>query len=186
MTYTDHKYLREKDLHFMLKWACNPMLRGITSSPWEQQLIGAMTTPAYVQRGGVIKDHGWVRMLMFRHLYRMERDTRALAQEEMQTNSAAFQLRSAPILPDAANVVMALFAKRLARSLAVPVENIDTRTPPHVFRVDSLVSVELPHRFTTQIRADISVMQILGNASISELGRMSAEASEQFLNRDQM
>lgn len=181
MTYTDHKYLSESELHFMLKYACSPHLS--IASPWETQLIGALTTPAFVKRGGIIEDHGWMRMPMFCHLYRMEHDVRSNT-TSVQADSASAQLRAAKSLKEAAAVITELLAKRLARSLAVPVEDIDTHRPPHAFGVDSLVAVELLHWFSTEIRSEIPVVQILGSLTIAQLGLLAAEKSEHVVRRD--
>ncbi|KAL7629617.1 hypothetical protein AAE478_001139 [Parahypoxylon ruwenzoriense] len=188
MTYTGHKYLRESDLHFMLKWACRPPTPAdkgelSLSQSWDAdaQLIGALTTPAFVARGGVIKDHGWMRLPAFRHLYQMEADDDGKANAataETQADSVASQLQSAGSLEKAAAVVTTFLARRLARSLAVRVEDIDTNRPPHAFGVDSLVAVELLHWFSTEVRAEVPVVQILGSLSIKQLGVLAAEASE--------
>ncbi|KAI1505022.1 hypothetical protein F5X99DRAFT_369235 [Biscogniauxia marginata] len=181
MTYTDHKYLHKSDLHFMLKYACNPRLS--VSSPWETQLPGALTTPAYVKRGGVIQEHGWMRLPMFCHLYQMEQEMMSTT-TTTQIDSASSRLRAAESLMGAADVITALLVNCLARSLAVPVEDIDINRPPHAFGVDSLVAVELLHWFSTEIRTDISVVQILGNSTIAQLSILAAEKSENFLHRD--
>ncbi|KAI0383268.1 hypothetical protein F5Y04DRAFT_269991 [Hypomontagnella monticulosa] len=183
MTYTDSKYLRESDLHFMLKWACRPPTPADMESTWDAdvQLIGALTTPAFVARGGVIKDHGWMRLPIFCHLYQMEADDDNKANgatAETQSDSVASQLQSAGSLEKAGAVVATFLARRLARSLAVQVESIDINRPPHVFGVDSLVAVELLHWFSTEIRAEIPVVQILGSLSIKQLGFLAAETSE--------
>ncbi|KAI1740712.1 hypothetical protein F4680DRAFT_447571 [Xylaria scruposa] len=186
MTYTDHKYLRERDFHFMLKYACNTNLSQATTSasPWETQLIGAMMTPAFVRRGGIIRDHSWIRMPMFRHLYQMERDTRPGEPYITQEDSASSQLRAASTITDAATIITTLLAKRLAQSLAIPIDTINTSKLPHSFGVDSLVAVELLHWFSTEIRTDVPVVQILGNKSIAELGLLAAETSEHFTDRE--
>ncbi|KAI1823452.1 hypothetical protein F4861DRAFT_549734 [Xylaria intraflava] len=185
MTYTSHKSLRERDLHFMLKYACNPdqSHASAPTSPWETQLIGAMTTPAFVRRGGIIQDYSWMRTPVFRHLYQMERDTRSGDAKIAQADSAGSQLRAADTIEDAATIITTLLARRLARSLAIPAENINTGKPPHTFGVDSLVAVELLHWFSTEIRTDMPVVQILGNKSIAELGLLAAETSDYLLDR---
>ncbi|KAI1452633.1 hypothetical protein F4805DRAFT_472261 [Annulohypoxylon moriforme] len=188
MTYTDHKYLSESDLHFMLKWACCPPtpaeLDNREPEPsWDpdSQLIGALTTPAFVARGGLIKDHGWMRLPIFCHLYQMEADDDGKANAgtaETQADSVASQLQSAGSVEKAAVIVTTFLARRLAKSLSVRVEDIDTNRPPHAFGVDSLVAVELLHWFSTEVKTDIPVVQILGSLSIKQLGMLAAETSE--------
>ncbi|KAI1800249.1 hypothetical protein F4811DRAFT_556979 [Daldinia bambusicola] len=181
MTYTDHKSLSEKELHFMLKYACNPHVR--ITNPWDTQVIGAMSTPAFVRRSGIIEEHGWMRMPMFQHLYRMEQDVKS-ATTAIQASPASTRLQSAKSLKEAAAIITELLSKRLARSLAVPVEDIDVNRPPHAFGVDSLVAVELLHWFVTELRSDIPVVQILGNLTIAQLGLLAAEKSEHVVHRE--
>lgn len=191
MAYLDHKVMREGDLHFLLKYACSPRL-GVPS-PWETQVLGALTTPAFARRGGVVQEHGWMRAPVFRHLYRMEQDGGGgggagggATTGAGQTDSAAAgpQLRAAESLAAAGAVVTGLLAKRLARSLAVPVEDIDVNRPPYAFGVDSLVAVELLVWFSTEIRADVRVLQILSSATIAQLGLMAAEKSDYLQGRE--
>ncbi|KAI1772330.1 hypothetical protein F4818DRAFT_444554 [Hypoxylon cercidicola] len=180
MTYVDSKQVRERDLHFMLKWACAPGLRSQLSSPFDAQLLGALTTPAFVRRGGVVNDQGWMRFPIFRHLYQME-----LGGPETKNGgggqdagSTASQLRAAETVEGAAAIVTNLLARRLARSLAVPVEDIDTGKAPFSFGVDSLVAIELMFWFLKEIRAEVPVIRILGNSTIAQLGRLAAEKSD--------
>lgn len=193
MMFVDHKVLRESDVHFTLKWACNPRLSApppADGSPWAAQVSAALTTPAFVRRGGVLRDHKWMRIPMFRHLYRMEQ------QQQQQGNNdagggdgdsgenAGALLREARTQAEAAAAVTHLFARRLARSLAVPVADIDVGRPAYAFGVDSLVAVELLFWFSSEIRADVPVVQILGSSTIAQLGAVAAAKSEHLLGRE--
>ncbi|KAI0021287.1 hypothetical protein F4780DRAFT_790484 [Xylariomycetidae sp. FL0641] len=196
LTYTDHKYLQERELHFMLRYACccgcdpNPGSTTIASAsawPDDAQLLGGMTTPAFVRRGGAIEEHGWMRLPAFRHLYRMERHTGASTSTNTtaaQADSTGARLAAAGSLAEAADAVAAALVRRLARSLAVPAGDVDTARPPHAFGVDSLVAVELLHWFAAEVRADVPVVLILGSLSIAQLARLAAENSELFVNRE--
>lgn len=180
LAYVDHKSVRESDVHFLLKFACNPHLNTpATDRPWESQILAALTTPAFVKRGGVMQDHGWMRAPVFRHLYRMELSDAAEGTVQ-KAESMEAQLREAKSQAQAADVITQLFARRLARSLGVPVEDIDVNRPPHAFGVDSLVAVELIFWFSNEVRADVAVVQILGSLTIAQLCWAAAEKSEFF------
>lgn len=128
-----------------------------------------------------MQDHGWMRAPVFRHLYRMELDaSTGQGQTEGLVPSVGLQLREAKTQVEAANVITQLFAKRLARSLDVPVEDINVNRPPHAFGVDSLVAVELIFWFSSEIHADVAVVQILGNLSIAQVCWTAAEKSDYF------
>lgn len=200
MMFVDHKVLYERDVHYVLKYACSPrrqvLLSASQSSPsssssvWrETQVVAGLTTPAFVQRGGVLDDHVWMRSPMFRHLYRMEQqqdkapiDPSATADAE--DHNAATLLHAAHSRAEAAGIVTQLLAERLARSLAMPVEDIDIDRPAYAFGVDSLVAVELLFWFSTEIRADVPVVQILGSSTIAQLGMIAATKSEHLQGRD--
>ncbi len=58
---------------------------------------------------------------------------------------------------------------KLSKVLSMPQENIDASKPMHVFGVDSLVAVEIRNWFNKKLNANVTVFDILGNASISQL-----------------
>lgn len=186
MMFVDHKVLRERDVHFTLKYACNPRLSSTAPSqtPWNSQIVVGLTTPAFVKKGGVVEDHNWMRMPLFRHLYRMEHDTAASTTAASTTENAGALLRATHSRAEAADIVTKLLAERLARSLAVPIADIDVGRPAYAFGVDSLVAIELLFWFSTEIRADIPVVQILGSSTIAQLGALAASKSEHLLGRD--
>jgi hypothetical protein len=171
----DHKIISENDLHFILKYACSPSIKPL--SPWETQVICALTTPAFVQRRGLLKDHTWMRGTMFCHLYQMEQAEKALP-EIAHASSVRSQLNSAQTLDGAAEIVVASLVEQLARTLAISVGDIDTNKPPFTFGVESLVAVELTSWFLNEISADIPVVQILGHLTIAELGFLAAKQSD--------
>jgi acyl carrier protein len=165
----------------MLKWACAPNLRKQYSSPFDAQLLGSLTTPAFLRRSGVADDQGWMQFPMFRHLYQMELSGPTGAANNsgggQSADSVESQLRAAKTVEHAAAIVTKLLVRRLAHSLAVPVEDIDTTKAPFSFGVDSLVAVELMFWFSKEIRANIPVVRILGNSTITQLGTLAAEKS---------
>lgn len=87
-------------------------------------------------------------------------------------------IRAAQSETDAGRVIATALARKLSQALTVPEEDIDTGRPVHSFGVDSLVAVELRFWFTNQMKAEISVFNILANTSIQELGRLAASKSQ--------
>jgi acyl carrier protein len=175
MSMADHKVLTEEDMQFMVKYACSPHVR--ISSSWETQIIGGLTTPSFVRRHGNVEDHTWMRMPMFCHLYQMEQEESKPTAARVQADSAKSQLAETKTLREAADVITRFLVNRLARALAVPVEDIDVNMPPFTFGVDSLVAVELMFWFSNEIRAEVPVVQILGNLSVAKLGLYAAGIS---------
>ena len=111
------------------------------------------------------------------HLYQMEQKEDKPTTTRLQADSVESQLAGTKTLGEAAGVVTASLVNRLARALAVPVEDIDVNMPPFTFGVDSLVAVELMFWFSNEIRADVPVVQILGNSSVAKLGLYAADLS---------
>lgn len=87
-------------------------------------------------------------------------------------------IRAAQSETDAGRVIATALARKLSQALTVPEEDIDTGRPVHSFGVDSLVAVELRFWFTNQMKAEISVFNILANTSIQGLGRLAASKSQ--------
>ncbi|KAJ0109994.1 hypothetical protein J7T55_014796 [Diaporthe amygdali] len=137
------------------------------SSPWAARVVAGLTAPAFVQRGGVLRDHKWMCMLLFRHLYRMEQQQQQGRSMNASDDGEKVRalLRAAKTPADAAPVVTHLFANRLARA-------------------DSLMDVELLFWFSSEIRAGVSVLQILGSSTIAQLGAVAAARSEHLHGRD--
>jgi hypothetical protein len=58
------------------------------------------------------------------------------------------------------------------------VEDIDVGRPAYAFGVDSLAAVKMLFWFSSDIRADVPVVKILGSSTISQLGAVAAAKSE--------
>jgi acyl carrier protein len=176
LSMADHKVLSEADMQFMVGYACSPHIR--IGDPWHTQLIGALTTPSFVERHGKKDEHAWMRMRVFGGMYHMERgDETGKIAAPAEADSLESRLGTSSSLAEATGVIAQALASRLARALAVPVEDIDTDMPPFTFGVDSLVAVELMFWFSNEARADVPVVQILGNASVKKLAGYAAGIS---------
>ncbi|KAF2139378.1 uncharacterized protein K452DRAFT_352624 [Aplosporella prunicola CBS 121167] len=87
-------------------------------------------------------------------------------------------LPAAGSLMEARNIIIAALATKLARSLMMPVEDMDTSKPVNAYGVDSLVAVEIRNWIFREIRANVSIFDLLSNIAISELGENIARGSE--------
>lgn len=84
-----------------------------------------------------------------------------------QVESVGAQLWEVKNLAEGAAVVMTLFAKGLARRLAAPVVVANVNRPSHALRVDSVVAIVLLVWFSSEIQADVLVLQILASLTIA-------------------
>lgn len=58
--------------------------------------------------------------------------------------------------------------------LCISEEDVDAQKPMHRFGVDSLVAVEVRYWLINSFKADVSIVKIMGNASLAELGAVIA------------
>ncbi|KAI1475846.1 KR domain-containing protein [Daldinia eschscholtzii] len=184
--------LDEKHLLSVVDWACSRPARGLfnhpssattaASSPWSTQIItGAGPSGKVDQRAMELTPH--LKQPLFRVLRQMNAHgdssggSKARGQDEKKADYGAL-LRAAGSLNEAGAIIAGALAKRLARALSVPEEDIDVTRPAHSYGVDSLVAVELRFWFSNEMKADISVFNILANDAILALGRFAAGKSE--------
>lgn len=59
----------------------------------------------------------------------------------------------------------------------MPVDDIESDKPMHVYGVDSLVAVEMRNWLSKELRAEVAVFELMGNTSIANLGGTIAAKS---------
>jgi hypothetical protein len=93
--------------------------------------------------------------------------------DKTRTNlmEAATALEAAAIIEDA-------LVSRLAKALAISLEDINVARPMHSYGVDSLVAVEVRNWLIRELQAEISVFDILGTMPISALSVKIVETSK--------
>jgi NADPH:quinone reductase-like Zn-dependent oxidoreductase len=95
-------------------------------------------------------------------------------------SSLAAQLAAASGRPEAAGLIGAAMAAKLADIFMTPVGEIDLGKPPAHFGVDSLIAVELRNMLVLQAAADVSIFNILQAGSLAALADLVAEKSRHF------
>ncbi|KAI2628557.1 hypothetical protein GGR54DRAFT_636275 [Hypoxylon sp. NC1633] len=183
---TKIQVLDEKDLLAVVDWACSRPACGdfpsntTTLSPWSTQIITGAGPAAKVDRQTMDSLPYLKRPLCraLRQINAHEAGAGAHSRTQDAKTDYGALLRAAGSLNEAGAIVAAALAKRLARALSVPEEDIDTARPAHSYGVDSLVAVELRFWFSNEMKSDISVFNILANDPILALGRFAAGKSE--------
>lgn len=185
---TKIQVLGEKELLAVIDWACSQRgPGGDSSNPWSAQIITGAGPVAKVDRQ-TMEQMPYLKRPLFRTFRQINAHTGGQGQqgrgaEEEKPDYGAL-LRKSESLDEAGAIVATALAKKLARALSVPEEDIDTTRPAHSYGVDSLVAVELRFWFTNEIKSDISVFSILANEPISALGRLAAEKTEHLLSKE--
>ncbi|MCJ1461260.1 hypothetical protein MMC28_011642 [Mycoblastus sanguinarius] len=158
--------ISQAELFALLDHYCNPALDILT--PLQCQVIVGIERPAVLHSLGMDAPD-WMRRPLFRHFYQMNsKDTKSSGPSDKGPNYASL-LRSAPSPADAAQVISQGLVRKTSGILAIPLEDIDATKPLHSFGVDSLIAVEVRNWLLKEIKADIAIFDILGNAAISDL-----------------
>ncbi|KAH8588580.1 putative lovastatin nonaketide synthase [Bisporella sp. PMI_857] len=87
-------------------------------------------------------------------------------------------LMNASTILEAAGIIEDALCSRLAKALAISIEDINANQPMHSYGVDSLVAVEVRNWLIRELQADISVFDILGTIPISTLAIKITETSK--------
>ncbi|KAL4865654.1 hypothetical protein BDV12DRAFT_188037 [Aspergillus spectabilis] len=173
--------LREEELHSVVDWACNP--HRVVSSGWETQILTAVTRPTTMIKQGK-EPLPYMKRTMYRDLHRMDQNPTGPASTPADSVDYGALLRTATSLEEAAVIIAKALTRRLSQALSVPEEDIDMDKPVHFFGVDSLVAVELRFWLENEMKAELSVFNILANCSIWELSQQAVGKS-QYVRKSQ-
>ncbi|CEJ93554.1 Putative Polyketide synthase [[Torrubiella] hemipterigena] len=86
-----------------------------------------------------------------------------------QTKSSKLDLANAQSATHAAEMVCAGLRAMMARAMSMPEEDIDVGRPPKAYGVDSLVAVGIRNWIGASCEVDVSVFELLSDASIFEV-----------------
>jgi len=90
---------------------------------------------------------------------------------------AARLFRQAESQAERAQVVVEALSKRLARTLTMKFEDVDTHQALHAYGVDSLIAVELRTWLGKEFAADVPVFEIVSGKTIEAVGELVAKTS---------
>ncbi|KAF2811619.1 putative polyketide synthase [Mytilinidion resinicola] len=93
-------------------------------------------------------------------------------------DSLQAQLTQATSIQEAGRAISAALAARLAKGLQTAAENIDVEKPLHSYGVDSLMAVETRTWIMREVKADVSLFDVLSGASIAALAMKIAGLSK--------
>lgn len=88
------------------------------------------------------------------------------------------QLSQITCIDSGVEIISAALATKLARELMMAVEDIDLSKPVTAYGVDSLTAVEIRAWSLRELQADISIFDIVGNASIPSLSSVIVNNSK--------
>ncbi|KAM7191829.1 Compactin diketide synthase mokB [Rhypophila sp. PSN 637] len=86
-------------------------------------------------------------------------------------------LAAARTSDEAAAVALTALVRKLARAMMMDEGDLDPENPANSYGIDSLVAVEIRAWVFKELRSEVSVFEILSNASLSSLAAMVAQRS---------
>ncbi|KAL9121038.1 MAG: hypothetical protein Q9187_002404 [Circinaria calcarea] len=167
--------MREPELHAILDYYCDPNLPIQSAS--KSQVVTGIDTPASLKSKGYGEPF-WMHTPLFRNLAYMD-SRKSDTPEDDQDNSVDFKalFRSAGSPEALEETVYQALIYRLSKFLSLPLEDIDANKPLHSFGIDSLVAVEIRYWFATEVKAEITVVDILESGSVVALSALAAGKS---------
>ncbi|KAJ2984537.1 hypothetical protein NUW58_g6008 [Xylaria curta] len=90
---------------------------------------------------------------------------------------AARLFRQAESAAERALVVVEALSKRLARTLSIKLEDVDTHQALHAYGVDSLIAVELRNWLAKEFAADVPIFEIVSGKTVEAVGELVAKTS---------
>ncbi|KAI1395028.1 putative polyketide synthase [Hypoxylon fuscum] len=140
------------------------------------QLITGLGTGGMMARGAT-KYPWWFKDAKFRHIVHV--DTDRVAESDGEDGPAVGALLAqASSFEQAVDLVVDVLINKLAKSLMVSAEDIEGTRPVSSYGVDSLLAVELRAWIFSEIKAEVSVFELLSNEPITSLARKIAEKSK--------
>ena len=158
----------DSELLALLDYYCDPNL-GILS-PSKCQVITGLEIPTSMSAQGLEHSY-WMGRNQFRALHQINNNNSSTDSINKVNDLDVTALLSATqSMDEAALIVINSLVKKLSRTMSMPEENIDPTKPMHTFGADSLVALEIRNWFAKEMEVDVTVFEILGNESITELG----------------
>ncbi|PYH67688.1 type I polyketide synthase [Aspergillus vadensis CBS 113365] len=159
--------IREKEFLGIVQAAITGV--SVKNQPIPPQLVTGLGTGGMMAQGAE-KYPWWFNDAKFAHLVQV--DTHQVIQTR---NEASVQLQEqlsrVTGMDTASEIVCEALVAKLAKSMMMPVDDIEQTRPVSSYGVDSLLAVELRGWIFTELQADVSVFDLLSNIPISMLAR---------------
>lgn len=160
------------------------LLRIVEAAISGESLPGTPTPPQILTglgTGGMIglaeKEPWWFKDAKFKQLAQL--DTHSVVQADKDDEiSPSLLLARTTSLEEATGIVQDALIQKLAKSLMFSAEDIEAVKPVSSYGVDSLLAVELRTWVYAEIKAEVSVFDLLANMPISSLAGKIAAASK--------
>ncbi|APA10781.1 hypothetical protein sscle_07g055510 [Sclerotinia sclerotiorum 1980 UF-70] len=167
--------IKQEEMFALLEHHCDPSL-DVPKTPLRSQIIVGIDTPSSIKARRAEVPAMMTRP-MFRGTWSINEQGKTGAKEDVATDVTS-QLHGVASETEAANIIANALMQRLSNALAVPMKNLDSSRPMHIYGVDSLIAVELRNWFNQKLDADIAVFEILGEVTFRDIGFLVAGKSK--------
>jgi zearalenone synthase (highly reducing iterative type I polyketide synthase) len=118
--------------------------------------------------------------LRFQLLKKKDRDRTEVQGEDVshEAHSLSSQLSECRFVHETSGIITTALCGRLARGLQTAVEDIDSSKPLHAYGVDSLMAVEIRTWILMNLKAEISLFDVLSGNSVAALASKIAAVSK--------
>ncbi|KAI0138627.1 putative polyketide synthase [Hypoxylon sp. NC0597] len=166
--------MTEAEVLFLLEHFCD---KSLPFDPNRSQVVLGLGLPANIMSQGM-EPANWTYEPMFANLHQMT--TTIIASDNLgaPTNTGSDlieQVANSKSLSEAADILANSLATKLSAIFSMPQEGFDPNQPLHTYGVDSLIAVELRNWFIKNLKVDLAIFEILGGATATTLGRVTAE-----------
>jgi hypothetical protein len=175
-TATLFELLREDEVHGAIEFLIDPRYQKLNhsqSTPQSQLILGLPTAELCQQNG--ISPPTYLNYSLFTH----QRNTvkaKAAESTDQRTISTAILLSSVSSIEDAISVVSDGIVERLSSLLSIPASELDVQRFGFG-AIDSLVSMEFRSWIGKELKADVSLLDIMGAQNIRSLSEKIARTT---------
>ena len=170
--------IRKAEFFALLDYCCDPSLP-LPTTPLNSQIVTGL--------GGIenmtadrLQEVYWTRKPLF-SILRQQIHANKPANSNDSISSAIdyeYLIRTAASQPAAEVVVVQALREKLAAGLSIPVADIDVEKAIYSFGIDSLVALELRNWFIKEMKADVTILDIMQSQSVRTLGAFAAGKSD--------
>ncbi len=169
--------MREHELHVALEAAITGKIHGKEGTTVPSQIITGIGTGGMIERSGAM-DFGWMNDAKFSYLKIVDsREMKGARGSGSDASLLKRRLREATTRNDVAAVAKDALVAKLVQSTGLDIRDVDENKPIHALGLDSLVAIEIRGWAKRELKAEVSGVFILGNASIMEVAATMAEGS---------
>ncbi|MCJ1437217.1 hypothetical protein MMC27_006603 [Xylographa pallens] len=167
--------LQQDELFALFDYYCNPCLNSLPAR-YQSQVITGLELPANLAARG--KDVPLaLRQPLFRQMHQIDGSGQIASTETTRAVDLKALYTGAGSLPEAGVIVAEGLKSKLSRIMGIPHDEIDLQHRVESYGVDSLVAVELRNWLAKEMSADVAVFEILGNATLANVGMTVASKS---------